>query len=148
MKFAANAISKATRIGFAVVGLIFLVAAIFILKAPKVDYIETQGIIDEIEESYNSIEERTDYSVYVSYQAAALDGIHSYQHVPYGSYSSSMKVGDAVTVLYNPDAPDEIQAPGFEKVPYVVGAAGIAAMIFGLWPLFGYLFVRLREKRA
>ena len=133
-----------TRFVFAVFGLAFLAGSIFLLCSPKVDYAETQGIIAEIEESYNFSSEEYEYAVYVDY---AVDGVR-YEHAPYGSYNSSMKVGDAVTVLYNPAAPDEIQAPGFETVPYVVGAAGLAALIFGIWPLFGYLAVRSREKRS
>ena len=113
------------------IGIVFLGFSIFLLAQPKVEYLSTTGTIAEIREEYSGSED-IDHCVYVDYEV----GGKKYEHAQFGSYSSSMKVGDSVTVLFNPENPEEIQAEGFEIIPYVVGGAGIVAILAGGFLLF------------
>lgn len=121
-------------LGTVVLGIIFVVAAIFIgVSNSNTEYLETTGTIVEIEEFYNISEETTDHTVYVDYEAEG----QKFEHAQYGSYSSSMNIGDSVTVFYDPANPEQIQAEGFEIIPYVIGGAGVVAILLG-----GFFLVR------
>ena len=109
-----------------IIGLALVVFSLISIFGPKTDYSETTGTIVDIEEEYNIVDESYDHRVYVDY---TVDGV-KYERADYGSYSSRMKTGDTVTVLYDPADPTRIQAEGSEKVPYIVGAVGAVVMIF------------------
>lgn len=106
---------------FLLVGLVFVVLSIHIITSPKKDFNTTKGVITNIEERYDSSQEDTDYSVYIEY---TVDGI-LYENASYPSYHTGMDVGDEVIVLYDPNDPEFIEAPGSEKVPIVTLIAGI-----------------------
>ena len=109
------------RLGFLLAGLAFTVVSIVILCQPKKELAECEGEIVEISESYNPASESTEHEVFVDYE---VNGTY-YEHAPYFSYDSSMELGGKVTVLYDPDDPSQIQAPGFEIVPWVTLGAGV-----------------------
>ena len=115
-------------IGILVVGIAFVIASVFVLKAPKVERVETEATVVEINEDYDSINETTTYEVFVDYE---VDG-KQYTHAEYGSYTTGMKVGDKVTVEYNPEDPSDVQAPGADNIPYIILAVGAVAVILGI----------------
>ena len=107
-----------------VVGVVLVGFSIAALSAPDVDYQTTTGTIVDIQEETDA-EDFTSGQTYVDY---TVDG-KEYTHVEFGSYSSSMKLGDKVTVLYDPADPTHIQAEGTEFVPYVVLVVGILILL-------------------
>ena len=114
-------------------GIVFLGLSIFIgVSDSDTEYIQITGTVAEINEYYD-FDGELQHSVFVDYE---VDG-QKYEHAEYGSYSSSMKVGDTVGVYYNPEEPEHIQAEGFKTIPYVVGGAGIVAILVG-----GFLLVK------
>ncbi len=117
-------------LGFIVIGLILAGISVFVLTRPKVDYRTCEGTIVKIEErdEYVGDELTREYKVFIDYEA---DG-KEYKEVEYGAYDSSMDEGDTVTVYYDPADPSRIQPEGFEKVPYVVLAAGIVSVAAGV----------------
>ncbi len=111
----------------AVIGVILIVLGIISKNSDKdIEYRTVQGEITNITEDI--IGEDREYHVYVTYKVAGT----KYEDVEYGSYNSSMKVGDRVTVYYDPADPSHYQAKGFETVPYVFGGVGAAAVIFSV----------------
>lgn len=118
-------------LGTVVLGIIFIVAAVFIgVSDSDTEYIQITGTVAEINEYYD-FDGELQHSVFVDYE---VDG-QKYEHAEYGSYSSSMKVGDTVGVYYNPEEPEHIQAEGFRTIPYVIGGAGVAAVLLGVFLL-------------
>ncbi|MBQ6569575.1 MAG: DUF3592 domain-containing protein [Clostridia bacterium] len=93
-------------------------------------YIETEAVIENIIEEYDSADEEYEYTVYVKY---VVDG-KQYSNIQYPGYSSSMKIGDTVTVEYNRDNPSELR----NEIP-----SFIAYVLFGIGGLclLGVLFI-------
>ena len=115
---------------FVLVGILFLVLGIVTsnkVKNSDTVYVETTGVISSITVEKPNKDE-TIYTVLVDYEA---DGV-IYEDAEYGSYDSSMKEGDEVTVLYNQDDPTDITYPGFEKLPTIICIAGALAIVFGI----------------
>lgn len=114
-------------------GIVFLGFSIFIgVSGNNTEYIQITGTVAEIEEYYD-FDGELQHTVFVDYE---VDG-QKYEHTQYGSYSSSMKVGDTVNIFYNPEEPEHIQAEGFKTIPYVIGGAGVVAILVG-----GFLLVK------
>lgn len=118
---------------FILVGILLIAISVLAMtKVKDVDsFSETQAEITSIDEEEildGSDSSSYEYTVKVKYMVNGVE----YTDIDYGSYSSSMKVGDSVTVLYNPENPADIQAPGADKVPYIVLAGGIIAMLAGV----------------
>lgn len=111
---------------FVLVGLIFVVVSIVVLCQPKVERLSVTGTIVRIEE-YGQGEDLA-HTVYVDYE---VNG-QKYSAAEYPSYSSSMKEGGEVEVLYDPADPADIEAPGSASVPYVLLGAGIVAILLGV----------------
>ena len=93
--------------------MVFSIIGIF---TPDKEYLTTKGIIVDIEEYYDSIDDSNSYTTYIDYEVNGT----KYEHVQYGSYNSSMKINDEIVVYYDPEDPTLIQAEGYKKVPYVV----------------------------
>ena len=111
------------------ISLIILGLSLFSIFGPKKEYLKTTGIITNFRLEHSATDDIT-YKTIINY---SVDGIE-YKDVEYGSYNSSMKIGDEVTVLYNPINPTQIQAEGFEKVAYVtlpISIIGIMLCIIG-----------------
>lgn len=123
-----NTLGKIERIWFYgmlfLVGVLFAAAACVVLALPKGEYLSAEGTIQSIEYSSDSSDAESE-NVFVSYTDA--DGVF-HENVRYPSYSSSMKEGKTVTVLYDPAAPEEIHAPGVEFLPYLFLGLGVVAM--------------------
>lgn len=119
-------------IGTMIVGLLFICLSIYGIFHKDIEYIETKGIITDINSDYDSISEQTIYKVYIDY---SVDNVE-YKNVEYGAYNSSMQIGDEVIVYYSPDNPTFIQAEGYKKVPYVVLAISI---VFELISIFFFI---------
>ena len=122
-----------------IVAVLLAAAAIFILTRPKVDYKICTGTIVDIQEHYNYTGDApsTEYTVLIDY---TVDG-KEYKNAEYFGYDSSMKVGGKVKVYYNPENPEEIQAEGYQSVPYVFLGVSAACFIAGI-------IVSLRAKRV
>ena len=108
-----------------IVSLMLVVFGVIGIFAPEKDYKTAIGRIVAIEDYWDSIDDTITYEVYIDYKANGKNFNHAY----YPSYDSSMKIGDEVTVLYDPYDPLLIQAPGHEKIPYIVGGVGLVATV-------------------
>lgn len=115
------------------VGLMFAGFGIWGILSPNENYQSVNGTISEIDEYYdmleNNLEGETKHKVYVDFIA---DG-KKYTEVEYPAYSSSMKEGGTVTILYDPENPTEIQSPGGEKIPYIFAAVGTLMVAAGVF---------------
>lgn len=135
-------VSKIERIRFIVslllVGVLFIVVACFAISQPKKELSSTEGTITSIVFYLDSQGEESQY-VYVRY--TDRNGV-TYDDVEYPSYSSSMKEGDTVTVLYDPASPKQIQAPGGEYLPYIFLAIGVVCVAVSI-----YQFVTGAKKK-
>ncbi len=112
-------------VAFFLVGVLFVVLSCIALAQPKKELTSTDGVIERIETTFDVDGEEQD-QVFVSYTDNA--GV-KHSDVEYPSYSSSMKQGDTVEVLYDPTSPEEIQAPGGGIIPYITLAAGIVSLL-------------------
>lgn len=128
-----NTIRKIERIRFYLsliaVGVLFTVVSCIVIAMPKPEFSSADGVIQRIE-PYNNPSGEELYVVYVSYTD---ESGNRHEEIRYPAYSSSMKEGDTVTVLYDPAAPEEIQAPGGEIVPYVLFVVGVIAIVAAVW---------------
>ncbi len=103
------------------------ISLIGIIKKDE-EYLSVEGTIVDIVENYDPIDDDCDYSTYVDYEVEGKE----YKNVEYGSYNSSMEIGDRVEVLYSPNNPNHIQAPGYKTVPYVVLTISSIEVIVGI----------------
>ena len=111
-----------------IVGLIFAGAAGFVLSRPKTELLSAEGVIERIESTLGTDGE-TQEQVFVTY--TDNNGV-LHEAVAFPSYSSFMKIGDTVTLCYDPASPERIQSPGGEYIPYVFLAIGVFAFAFAL----------------
>lgn len=118
-------LNKGSILIMCIVSLVILTICIVSIVQPKKDYLETQGVIVDFKEFYDVTSDSNVTKTYIDYE---VDG-KTYKNVEYPSYNSGMKINDTVTVLYEPEDPTFIQAPGGEKVPYIVGGAAIVSLI-------------------
>lgn len=118
-------LNKGSILIMCIVSLVILTICIVSIVQPKKDYLETQGVIVDFKEFYDVTSDSNVTKAYIDYE---VDG-KTYKNVEYPSYNSGMKINDTVTVLYEPEDPTFIQAPGGEKVPYIVGGAAIVSLI-------------------
>ena len=122
-------------IPFIVVSLLFMGFSIYGILKPKEEYLTTKGIIVEIEEDYDPIDDNTFYTTFIDYEVEDK----KYSHVEYGAYNSKMNVGDEVTVYYIENNPSLIQAEGYQKVPYIVFFISLGFLAISI-----FMFVRNR----
>ncbi len=127
-----NKFRKAARtraaIGLMIIGLLFVVISIFMMRGPKVEYVPATATIVDIQSEYDLAQETDVYTVLVDY---TVDGV-DYKNIEYGSYNSSMAVGDTVDIEYDPADPSHIQAPGSGFIVYIVLAVGVIAFVAGI----------------
>lgn len=130
-----NTIRKIERIRFYIslllVGVLFVGAACFVLSLPKAERVSVEGTIQRIE-PYMDTDGEEQQNVFVSYRDN--DGV-LHENVRYPSYSSSMKEGKTVTVLYDPASPENIVAPGAEFIPYIFVVIGIIAVAVAVFKI-------------
>ena len=110
------------------IGVLFVGLAGAALLLPKAELVSADGTIRRIE-SYTDEGGEEQQAVFVSYTDA--NGV-DHENVRYPSYSSSMKEGQTVPVLYDPSAPEEISSPGGEYLPYVFIAVGVLAIVVSI----------------
>lgn len=110
---------------FIIIALLIFAISVIGIVSPKTERLTATAVISEIHEEYDAAQEMTVYTVYVDYE---IDG-NKYSHIEYGSYDSTMKVGKAVEIEYNPENPEDIQSPGSEKIPYITGGVSLIAVI-------------------
>lgn len=124
---------RKSLLGFIVFGLLmFLTCIYFLIKGDDIDYRKTQGTITRIESYY--VDEDNYYEAYVEYKV----GANKYE-VLYPNYDSSMRVGDKLVVLYNPEEPTFIQAEHSERTLYVVASVSLITTIVST-----YQFIKSR----
>lgn len=116
---------KYSFIGTIVLCLAILVVSLVSIFAPKPSLIETKGTITEIVEDYDPTMEEYTHTVYITYRANGK----KYEHAEFGSYNSSMKVGDKVVVLFDQKNPEHIEAEDSETVPYITAAVSGVILI-------------------
>lgn len=109
------------------------------LHKAKGEYKETEAVIEKIESKTNS-ESGIVHTPVVSYEA---DGQLYTEKL--STYSSSMRVGDTIIIMYNPKDPTDIRYYDAEMlISGVLAICGIVLMISSfLFPLF----VRLRRSK-
>lgn len=118
-----------TAVVLVLMGLLFSVVSVVILVKDKdTVYEKVDATIVNIEEYYDSSAEEYSHTVYVDYE---VDGV-KYTDKEYGSYNSSMKVGDTVTGQYDVNTPELIQAEGSENIPYIIGGVGLVVLAVGI----------------
>ncbi len=111
-----------------VVGVLFVVLAIVGLSMPKPELLSTEGVIERIE-FYEDADGEEMQDVFVSY---VDDKGNSHENIKYPAYSSSMKEGDTVTILFDPSSPEHIQTKGGEVIPYIFLVIGIIAIVISI----------------
>lgn len=111
-------------VGMILIGAVFIVLSAFALSRPEKALLSTEGVIEHIEAFINDLGEEEN-TVFVSYKDNTGT---AHENICYPAFSSSMKPGDKVTVLYDPLAPEEIQAPGGDFMPYLILGLGILLM--------------------
>lgn len=121
-------LNKKASIPVIIVSTLILILSIVGIIKPNTATKQTTGTIVDIVSDYNFDLEDTKYTAYIEYSARG----HKYTHVEFPAYNSSMNVGDKVTVLYDPDNPEHIEAEGSEKVPYITGAVSLVILAVGI----------------
>ena len=88
------------------------------------DYKQTKAVVSrvEVEESID-VDEPDSYTVYVTVNV----GCKEYE-VNYDSGSEDMKVGDEITVLFNPENPDMALAPSQTNSYILLGLGAIGVL--------------------
>lgn len=131
MKFR-NTIAKIERIRFYVmlfiVGVFFVVVSVIAISLPKAELLNAEGVIERIEPYFDSDGEQRQ-QVYVSYTD---DSGVRHEDVAYPAYSSGMKVGDTVGVLFDPASPEDIRSPGGRFIPYIFIVIGVGCVAFSV----------------
>ena len=114
-------------------GVILIALSIFIFVSDEKtkNYIKTDAVVSKVElfeEAYYDGDEHHDatYTVYVKYTVE--DRTYNEEFGIFSNY----KVGDKVTVAYNPSKPNEIVQPGTIIIPIVLLIGGIASLIGGI----------------
>lgn len=124
-----NKILRKSILGFLIFGILLLSISIyFLIKGDDIDYRKTVGTITNIKSYY--VGEDSINEVYVEYRV----GARRYE-VIYPNYDSSMKIGDKLVVLYNPEEPTFIQAEHSERVLYVVASISLIITIISTYEL-------------
>lgn len=118
-------------VGFAVMGVLAIVFGVLLTSSRNGDFVETQAVITEIRSTGEDSGE-----VYVSYTA---DG-KEYNSL-LDSYSTSYKVGDSLTVRYDPADPTVIQTPA-GIISFILFGAGAVMLLLAV----RCVLVRRREK--
>ena len=127
-----------------VFGIIAIVSGVKKLQSKDLYDAAATAVITGIEREWTGTDEdgfdEYDYKVYVSYE---VDG-KKYENVEYPGYSSSMKQGDDIEILYQSAAPDQISeknvtgnAALFIVVGAVLSLAGVFTGIRGFFKLRG-----------
>lgn len=130
---------------FAIIGIALIVAGIVWLvsiEGFKKNAIETEGTITRIDITTNS-EDEDQYSAVVEF---TVDGITYTGSV---GYTAGMKEGDAVTIYYNPNDPQDFQDNSNSIVAVVVFLGlGAACSFVGFFPLIFKAITASRNRRA
>lgn len=116
---------KLPYISCIIASLIILVISIIGITAPKIEMLETKGVIVNIKEYIDPIDDTNSYTTYIDYSI----GKEKYKNVEYGAYDSKMKVGDQVIVMYDPNNHTHIEAPNADRVPYITGGASLVSLV-------------------
>lgn len=130
MNYSYVARTKRSIIFLMIIGVILAGASVWATienKKANAVYEEIDATITEIQET--GMAKNKEYHVFVDYYI----GFRAFHHVEYGGYSSSMKKGDTITVLYNVDDPTKIKAPGSFNIPLVIGAGGLGSILYGVF---------------
>jgi len=112
----------ARLIFFAILGIAIMGFGVLMLFGQVGDFEKTTAIIEEI----NPVGEG-DMQVIVSY---TVDGVEYGGELGY--YSSSMMLGDEITIKYAPDAPWEISAASVGFIGYIMLAVGALFIFLGI----------------
>ena len=123
----------------------FLIIFLVGTKVPK-GYIEVVGVIDHIDSEWDVASETYNHTAYVKY---TFEG-HEYIN-PLDVYTSSMKVGKAITIYVNPNNPNQITAMADSQVKqtlFIISLViyGISVGLFGLF--IGLLINKKRKKET
>lgn len=90
---------------------------------------ETTATISKLEFSHTETDsEGSDFDIYDVYVSYEIDGV-SYEDVRFDQYSSSMKVGDTVTVHYNAAEPGVVSSGGAVLLPIFLFVFALASLV-------------------
>lgn len=135
---------------FALVGTILLVVCFFVTKSSiafEKKAINITGTIVDIE-SYRDSDGDRHYTAYVDYEYEGQE----YLDVRLSYYSSSMDVGDVISLKIDPEKPGRVKAKNESLFACIMlGVLGIAFSLFGFIPLIknlrnGNRVKELRER--
>ena len=129
-------------------GLILMVASVFVFIAVDntKDYVKTEAVVSKVElyeeAHYDTVTEQHEEATYTVTVKYTADGTE-YEEV-LGDGLVGYKVGDTTTICYNPEDPTQISQPSGLWLPIVILAAGIAAVIGGIFSIF----VAVKKNKA
>lgn len=133
--------TKASRI----IGVLFILFSIFPLGICTYCYMSTSGFLNKAEKTYGTVldvvERRTsDGTMY--YPVYSFVDVYGTKHKIYsksGSYPPRYDVGDPISILYDPENPEEIKMDSFVSLwmgTIIAGVLGIIPFFIGALFLF------------
>lgn len=127
-----NTLRKAVLIrnavGFMIIGAIFIVLSVLIMRAPERELIPITVTIVDIQEERDIIDDEIRYAVFVDYEVNGKE----YKNIEYGAYDSSMEVGGTTEAFYDASDPTLLSSTESNLIVYVILVVGIAAFAFGV----------------
>ena len=127
---------RESRVGrfFIPLGIILIVVSIilFVVNDSHKDYVKTESTVSKIElyeQAYTDSEGNyfdETYTVYVKYT------VDDKEYEEELGILSNVKVGDKITIVYNPKNPSEISEPVGLVLPIIILVAGIASTTGGI----------------
>lgn len=121
---------KIKSIGLILLGLSLIAISVLIFLEPERNLATTTGTIVNIVERLESTgdSDHMEYTVYIDYE---VDG-ESFTNVIYPGYTTGMKVGSEVTVIYDVNDVSYIETPNSGSVKYVFLGVGTVISMVGL----------------
>lgn len=114
---------------FVPLGVILIVVGIILFGFNTDDYLETTGTITDVLECAHGADEERQYDVTIAYKADGKD-----YETTLGNMTGDYKVGEEMTLYYNPENPQEItnsKMGGF--IAPILIVVGAAALVFGIY---------------
>ena len=118
--------NRKSNLIFLIAGVACIIAGILFLNDVKGEFVKTEAVISSIESYYDEMAEEEKHFVYVDY---TVDG-KEYQNIDIGTWSSSMKEGETIKIMYDVWNPERAIVPFARIAPFVPLTAGILILLF------------------
>ncbi len=119
--------------GLILAGLILSVISGLALFMPHGEYLPVEATI--VGKELDGTGSDAGYKFFIDYTA----GGQTFRNVEFSSFDDKTEIGDKVTIEYDSENPANIRSEGGAAIPYVVLAAGLAALGFGAAKIGGAL---------